>query len=196
MYFLLFTFLNFTKIEPLTSNDQTKQLSCRNLSLGLATKARVGKVAVQKKAWESHLMLLGVQKSVREWTLTFPSELPFWELEPQWTPKSLEGNYRGQNPLDGIVICIIKKLLKLRCLKWAHMTHLNIWITSYGQKKRRESNWQFDFRPLKVENQREFLVCKWCVTYRWKALNEGYNFVSNLNFVCRPSINMRSKSKL
>ncbi len=34
MYFLLFTFLNFTKIEPLTSNDQTKQLSCRNQGKG------------------------------------------------------------------------------------------------------------------------------------------------------------------
>jgi hypothetical protein len=27
------------------------------------------------------LTLLGVQKSVREWTFTFPSELPFWDLE-------------------------------------------------------------------------------------------------------------------
>jgi len=34
--------------------------SCRNLSLGLATKARACKGASQEKAWESHLMLLGV----------------------------------------------------------------------------------------------------------------------------------------
>ncbi len=27
-----------------------------------------------------------------------------------------------------------------RCLKWAHIIHLNIWNTSYGQKKGRESN--------------------------------------------------------
>ncbi len=29
-----------------------------------------------------------------------PSELPFWELESQWTPEYLDGNCRGQNPLD------------------------------------------------------------------------------------------------
>jgi hypothetical protein len=46
----------------------------------------------------------------------------------------------------------------------------------YGQKKGQESNCQFDSRPLKVRN-RPF---KWCATYFWKALNKGYNFVSNL----------------
>jgi hypothetical protein len=51
--------------------------------------------------------------------------------------------------------------------------HLN---TSYGQKKGRESNWQFDFRPLKVRNQPNFFVCRWRVTYYWKAFDKGYNF--------------------
>jgi hypothetical protein len=68
------------------------------------------------------------------------------------TPESSNGDYRGQNPLDWIVFYIIGKLLKRRCLKWAHMTHLDILNTSYGQKKGRESNWQFDSRPLKVWN--------------------------------------------
>jgi hypothetical protein len=31
---------------------------------------------------------------------TLPSELPFWELESQLTPKSLEGNCKGQDSLD------------------------------------------------------------------------------------------------
>jgi hypothetical protein len=31
--------------------------------------------------------------------------------------------------------------LKLRCLKWAHIAHLDIWNTNYNQKKGRESNW-------------------------------------------------------
>jgi len=70
-------------------------------------------------------MLSGVQKSVKEWTLTLPSELPFWELESQWTPEFLKGDYRGQNSLDWDIIYIIGKLLECRCLKWAHMTHLN-----------------------------------------------------------------------
>jgi len=31
----------------------------------------------------------------------------------------------------------------------------------------------------KVENQFDFLACRWHVAYYWKALNEGYNFDSN-----------------
>jgi hypothetical protein len=33
-----------------------------------------------------------------------------------------------------------------------------------------------DSRPLKVENQPDLLGCRQCATYRWKALDEGYNF--------------------
>jgi hypothetical protein len=55
--------------------------------------------------------------------------------------------------------------------------HLN---TSYGQKKGHESNWQFDFRSLKVRNHHNFLACKWRTTYRWKALDKGYNFAWDL----------------
>jgi len=61
-------------------------------------------------------MLLGVQKSVKEWTLTLPSELPFWELESQLTPESSEGDCRGQNSLDWDIPYIIGKLLERRCL--------------------------------------------------------------------------------
>jgi hypothetical protein len=47
-------------------------------------------------------------------------------------------------------------------------------------KERLESNWQFDFWPLKVKNEPDFLVCKWRVTYCWKAFNKGYNFALDL----------------
>ncbi len=57
--------------------------------------------------------------------------------------KFLESDCRGQNPSHWKVFYIIEKLLKRKCLKWAYMTHLDIWNTSYGQKKGRESNWQF-----------------------------------------------------
>jgi hypothetical protein len=60
--------------------------------------------------------------------------------------------------------------------KMARIAHLNIWNTSYGQKKGWESNWQFDSRPQKVENQPDLLVLKGRATYHWKALNESYNF--------------------
>jgi len=125
-------------------------------------------------------MLMGVQESVREWTFTLPSELPLWELESRWTSKCLEDDFKGQNPMDWRVIYTIRKLLKPRCLKWACMTHLNMWNTRYDQKKGWESNWQFDFRPLKARNRPDFLACRWCETYCWKTLEEGYNFASDL----------------
>jgi hypothetical protein len=70
--------------------------------------------------------------------------------------------------------------LKLRCRKWALMSHLDICSTSYDKKKGRESNWQFDSRPLKVKNRPDPGVCRWSVAHRWKALDQGYNFALNL----------------
>ncbi len=95
---------------------------------------------------------------------------------PKRIPKSLERDCRGQNSLPQKNNYIIGKLLKVRCLKWVGIAHLHIWNTSYGQKKGWESNWQFDSQPLKVRNRPDFLVCKQRATYRWKALNKGYNF--------------------
>jgi hypothetical protein len=97
-------------------------------------------------------------------------------MESRWTFESSKGNYRGQNSMAWRVTYIIKNLLKFRCLKWARMTHLDIWNTSYGQKKGRESNWQFDSWPLKVKNRPDSLACRWRAAYRWKALDESYNF--------------------
>jgi len=37
-------------------------------------------------------------------------------------------------------------------------------------------NLQFDSRSLKVKNHLNFLSCRWHATYRWKALDESYNF--------------------
>jgi hypothetical protein len=136
-----------------------------------------------------------MQKSVREWTLTLPSalpsELPFWELESQWTPEFSKGDCKGRNSMDLRVPYIIGKLLDLRCLKWAHMTHLDTWNTSYGQKKGRELNWQFDSWSLKVGNRPNFLACKWRATYHWKALNSA----TWLQFCFRPHFNQRSTHK-
>jgi hypothetical protein len=55
-----------------------------------------------------------------------------------------------------------------------HLIH-KLW-----QKKGRESNCQIDSRPLKVKNRPDFLACMWRETYRWKALDEGYNFTLDL----------------
>jgi hypothetical protein len=60
------------------------------------------------------------------------------------------------------------------------MNRLDICSTSYGKKKGRESNWQFDSRPPKVENRPDPEVCRWSVTCRWKALNKNYKFTLDL----------------
>jgi hypothetical protein len=93
---------------------------------------------------------------------------------PKWTPtlgigvpldsRTFKEILRGQNSLDWIFFCIIRKLLERTCLKWACMTHLETSNTSYGQKKSEEG-------PLK---SRIYLK------YHWKALDEGYNFASNI----------------
>jgi hypothetical protein len=111
--------------------------------------------------------------SVREWTLTLPRQLPLWEMESWWTLETSKSDCRAQTSMSCGVRYIIGKLLKRRCLKWARIAHLDIWNTSYGQKKGRESNCQFDSRPQKVGN---LLSCRGRATYRWKALDESYNF--------------------
>jgi hypothetical protein len=105
-------------------------------------------------------------------------QLPLGELESRRTPDSLGSNCRGQNPLIWRVLYIIGKLLKNRCMKWACITHLDILNANYGQKKGRESNWQFDSWPLKVKNWPDFLSCRWRATYRWKAFDKFYNCAS------------------
>jgi hypothetical protein len=57
--------------------------------------------------------------------------------------------------------------------KMGSMTHLDIWNTSYGQKKGWEPNWQFDSRPQKGENQPDSFACRWRATYHWKAFDEA-----------------------
>jgi hypothetical protein len=74
------------------------------------------------------------------------------------------------------VLYINGKFLKCRCPKWPRMCHLNICSPSYGQKKGRESNWQFDFWPLKVGNRPLPNIWWRSATRPWKALEESYNF--------------------
>jgi hypothetical protein len=94
-----------------------------------------------------------------------------------WSPKrtleSSQHHCKGQNSSPWKVIYIIGKLLKRRCLKWARIAHFDIWNTSYGQNKGRESNWQFHSRPLKVGNRPDFLACRWRATYLGKLLTRA-----------------------
>jgi hypothetical protein len=151
-----------------------QHISYRHPSLGLATKARACKNVGQEEAWESRAKKReGMNPHTPKGTPTLGAGV---SVDSQVFKEQLQ----RLNLLDWGVSYIIGKLLKPKCLKWACMTHLHIWNTSHGQKKGRESNWQFDSRPLKVRNRPNFLACRWWATYRWKALDEGYNFALNL----------------
>ncbi len=60
------------------------------------------------------------------------------KLESSRTPKNSELNCKGQNTWHWGVLDVIGKFLKFRSLKWPHMSHLDIYNPSYGQKKSRE----------------------------------------------------------
>jgi hypothetical protein len=100
--------------------------------------------------------------------------------ESSRTPENSELDCRGQNTLPWSVLYIVEKVLKRRCRKWPRMSHLDICSTSYVRKKGRESNWQFDSRPLKVGNRPDYLACRRRATYHWKAIDEAYNFALDL----------------
>jgi hypothetical protein len=75
------------------------------------------------------------------------------DLESSETSECLEFNSKEQNISPWGVLGVIEKVLKCRRPKWPRIDHLDICCPSYGQKKGRESNWQFDSRPLKVGNR-------------------------------------------
>jgi hypothetical protein len=48
-----------------------------------------------------------------------------------------------------------------------------------AKRRGRESNCKFDSRPKKFGNRPDLLGCRQRATYRWKALDESYNFASD-----------------
>jgi hypothetical protein len=106
--------------------------------------------------------------------------LPKWGL---WSPpglSKLQSSIIGAKHLAFKCSLHTGKLSKSRCRKWARMSHLDICNTNYGKKKGWESNWQFDFQPLKVKNRPELDACKWSAIHRWKVINESYKFALDL----------------
>jgi hypothetical protein len=96
------------------------------------------------------------------------------DLESSVIPENSELDCRVKTPRIWGVLDIIGKVLKCRCPKWPLMSHLDICSPSYGQKKGRESNWQFDSRLLKVGNRPDSDVRWGSATWRWKAIKESY----------------------
>ncbi len=109
-----------------------------------------------------------------------PNTSKVGDLESFGTPKCLDFDSKAQNTSHWGVLGVIGKVLKRRYRKWPRIGHLNICSPSYGQKKGRELNWQFDSRPLKVGNQPLSDLRIESAIRRWKDLDEGYKFGSDL----------------
>jgi hypothetical protein len=97
-----------------------------------------------------------------------------------WSPpgflKTQKMIWEVKSPRMGALLVSLEKVLKCKCPKWPRMSHLDICSPSYGQKKGRESNCQFDSWPLKVGNRPVPNVRSRSATWCWKALFEGYKF--------------------
>ncbi len=105
-----------------------------------------------------------------------PNTSKVGDLKSSGTSECSELNSKAQNTSHWGVIGVIGKVLKRRHRKWPRIGHLDICSPSYGQKKGRESNWQFDSRPLKVENRPPPDLRIESEIRRWKDLDEGYKF--------------------
>jgi hypothetical protein len=82
-----------------------------------------------------------------------PNTWKSWDLESFGTPECSELDNKTQNTSHWGVLGVIGKVLKRRYRKCPRIGNSDIYSPSYGQKKGRESNCQFDSRPLKVGNR-------------------------------------------
>jgi hypothetical protein len=105
-----------------------------------------------------------------------PNTSKVGDLESSGTLECLGFDSKAQNTSHWGVLGVIGKVLKRRYRKWPRIGHLDICRPSYGQKKGRESNWQFDSRPLKVGNRHLPNLRIESAIRRWKDLDEGYKF--------------------
>jgi hypothetical protein len=119
-------------------------------------------------------------------TLLWPSvgEARHLEKVRIWSPPGLpnvqSSTTRPKTPCIEVFLVSLEKVLKRRCRKWPRISHLDICSPSYGQKKGRESNCQFDSPPLKVGNQPLPNLRIESAIRRWKDLNARYKFGSDL----------------
>ncbi len=60
--------------------------SVATLALGSWPKQRLARLQAKREAQKSHLIFLGVQKSVKEWTFALPNEFQFGSWSPNGLP--------------------------------------------------------------------------------------------------------------
>jgi len=110
-------------------------------------------------------------------------------MEFRWTPKILENNFRGQNSMACDVLYIIGKLLECRCLKHARIFHLDIWNTSYGQKKGWESKLPVWLPTRKSRESTQFTCMQTTCNILSESSQQGLQLCfrphADLRFACK-----------
>jgi hypothetical protein len=105
---VMFWFTQLRKIDNGDNAIENNYKKCCNPSLGLTTKARAHEGACQE--WNPRITfhVLGSVGECEGMNPHIPSELPLWELESNWIPKSSEGNFRGHNSWIEILFIPLK----------------------------------------------------------------------------------------
>jgi hypothetical protein len=151
------------------------------------------KILVHQK-WFQNLQLKIMSQTLNNLNLIHTLSHPYfgqvWGWSPtlrkvgSWSPPGLpnvrSSTERGKTPRLGVFLVSLERS---RSVNVQNGLALVIWTSaapSYGQKKGRESNWQFDSRPLKVGSRPVPDVRSESATRRWKALFESYKIGSDL----------------
>jgi hypothetical protein len=113
-------------------------------------------------------------ENVKDEAQWFPSPFPLWELHLCGSCKCSEPWLKSKKNTKLGPQDIITKVLKFRCSKCPHIVHLDLICMSCDQKKGRESNWEFDYRPQIPRKQGSNEVQLRHVIHHWKDLFEGY----------------------
>ncbi len=146
-----------------------KKLKCCNPNLGLTTKARACKDASQtgSPGVTSHAL-----ESVREcegMNLHTPKWAPILGIGVLMDSQIFRKQLQGSKPIRFKKFLYHWKTLVMKMFKmglhdpFGHFKH-KLWPKE----------------GLGVRNRPDFLMCKWRATYHWKALEDCYNFASNL----------------
>jgi hypothetical protein len=106
-----------------------------------------------------------------------PNTYKVGDLESSGTPECSEFDNKAKNTSHWGVLGVIEKVLKRRYRKWLRIGHLDTCSSSYEQKKGRESNWQFDSRPLKVGNRPLLDIPFESAIWRWKVHRAAENTI-------------------
>jgi hypothetical protein len=115
-----------------------------------------------------------------EWTLTLPNELPFWGVGVPVDSRNFKKRLQRSKPLALRNSLYHWKSIEVQMSEmgshdpFGHLQH-KLWA-----KERPRVKLVVWLPPWEVRNRLDSLACRWRVTHRWKALNEGYNFDSDL----------------